>query len=105
MAVSTRCSKALAERAGLSALIDQRVHLVASARVKSAGSNPVGKVTSIIAGMSAGADIIDDLDVLRAGGMSRLFGAVYAPATLGQFLREFPPRASLSSGRCPQARP
>jgi hypothetical protein len=27
--------------------------------------------------------------VLRSGGMLRLFGGVYAPATLGQFLREF----------------
>lgn len=32
---------------------------------------------------------IDDLDVIRSGGMPRLFGGVYAPATLGQFLREF----------------
>ena len=39
--------------------------------------------------MAAGADCIDDLDVIRCGGMRRLFGGVYAPATLGQFLREF----------------
>lgn len=78
----------LAERAGLSELIDTKVK-VASTRVKSAGVNPAGKVTSIVAGMAAGADSIDDLDVLRAGGMGRLFGGVYAPATLGQFLREF----------------
>jgi hypothetical protein len=39
--------------------------------------------------MAAGADSIDDLDVIRSGGMPRLFGEVYAPATLGQFLREF----------------
>ena len=51
--------------------------------------NPAGKLTSIIAGMAAGADSIDDLDVIRSGGMKRLFGEVYAPATLGQFLREF----------------
>jgi hypothetical protein len=51
--------------------------------------NPAGKVTSIIAGMAAGADCIDDLQVIRSGGMPRLFGEVYAPATLGQFLREF----------------
>ena len=38
--------------------------------------------------MAAGADSIDDLDVIRSGGMPRLFGEVYAPATLGQFLRE-----------------
>jgi len=39
--------------------------------------------------MAADADSIDDLDVIRSGGMRRLFGGVYAPATLGQFLREF----------------
>jgi hypothetical protein len=79
---------ALAEQAGLSALIAERVRL-ASRRVASAGVNPAGKLTSIIAGMAAGADCIDDLDVVRSGGMPRLFTGVYAPATLGQFLREF----------------
>jgi Transposase DDE domain group 1 len=79
---------ALAERAGLSELIDQRVAIGAT-WVKSAASNPAGKITSIVAGMAAGADSIDDLDVIRSGGMSRLFGGVYACSTLGQFLREF----------------
>lgn len=78
----------LAERAGLSELIADKV-AVSSARVKSAGVNPVGKLSSIIAGMAAGADSIDDLEVIRSGGMPRLFGGVYAAATLGQFLREF----------------
>jgi Transposase DDE domain group 1 len=79
---------ALAERAGLSELITARVAINAT-RVASAGVNPAGKVTSIVAGMAAGADSIDDLDVIRSGGMRRLFGGVYAPATVGQFLREF----------------
>jgi hypothetical protein len=78
----------LAEQAGLSELIGQRVKFKTS-KVASAGVNPAGKLTSIIAGMAAGADSIDDLDVIRSGGMPRLFGGVYAPATLGQFLREF----------------
>lgn len=39
--------------------------------------------------MAAGADSIDDLGVIRTGGMPRLFAEVYGPATLGQFLREF----------------
>ncbi len=39
--------------------------------------------------MVAGADSIDDLDLLRHGGMSRLFGGVRAPSTLGSFLRTF----------------
>jgi hypothetical protein len=81
----------LAEQAGLSELIAERVTLdrLDSTRVASATVNPVGKLTSIIAGMAAGADSIDDLDVIRAGGMPRLFTQVYAPATMGQFLREF----------------
>src|SRR3954467_13374294 len=78
----------LAEQAGLSALIEDKVRLRTS-RVASAGVNPAGKVTSIIAGIAANADCIDDLDVIRSGGMRQLFGGVYAPATLGQFLREF----------------
>ena len=78
----------LAEQAGLSELIGQRVRFKTS-RVASAGANPAGKLTSIIAGMAADANSIDDLDVIRSGGMPRLFGGVYAPATLGQFLREF----------------
>ena len=77
----------LAEQAGLSELIGQRVRFKTS-RVASAGANPAGKRTSI-AGMAADSNSIDDLDVIRSCGMPRLFGGVYAPATLGQFLREF----------------
>src|SRR5512135_2251491 len=79
---------ALAERAGLSELIEEKVSL-GGTRVRSAGVNPAGKLTTIVAGMAADADCIDDVDVVRAGGMGRMFGGVYAPATLGQFLREF----------------
>ena len=57
----------LAEQAGLSELIDERVRFKAS-RVESAGVNPAGKLTSIIAGMAAGADCIEDLDVIRPVG-------------------------------------
>jgi hypothetical protein len=78
----------LAERAGLSELVANRV-VIKQTRVKSAAVNPAGKITSIIAGMAAGAECIDDLDVIRAGGMPRLFGEVYACSTLGQLLREF----------------
>jgi hypothetical protein len=79
---------ALAEQAGLSGLVAERVGL-GPTRVASAGVNPAGKVSSIIAGMVAGADSIDDLQEIRSGGMKRVFDQVYAPATLGQFLREF----------------
>lgn len=34
-------------------------------------------------------DSIDDMNLLRHGGMGRLFDRTYAPSTLGSFLREF----------------
>jgi hypothetical protein len=68
---------ALAERAGLSELISGRVAITA-ARVASAGANPAGKQTSIVAGMAAGAHSVDDVDVVRSGGMAALFDQVYA---------------------------
>ena len=78
----------LAEQTGLSKLIGEHVDLP-STRVKSGAVNPAGKLTSIIAAMACGADSIDDAGVLRAGGTPRVFGEVYAPSTLGIFLREF----------------
>jgi Transposase DDE domain group 1 len=53
------------------------------------GANAAGKIATIVAGMVTGADSIDDLDVVRHGGMGELFGGVYAPSTLGSFLRAF----------------
>lgn len=55
---------ALAEQAGLSELVCERVWLTSMVpRVASAGVNPAEKLTSIIAGMAAGADSIDDMQV------------------------------------------
>ena len=53
------------------------------------GANAGLKVTSLVAGMVAGADSIDDMAILRHGGMRRVFDACYAPSTLGSFLRTF----------------
>jgi hypothetical protein len=39
--------------------------------------------------MLAGADRIDDHDIARHGGMRSLFTGVYAPSTLGSFMRPF----------------
>ena len=78
----------LAEQTGLSELIDEHVDLP-STRVRSGAVNPAGKLTSIIGAMACGADSIDDANVLRAGGTPRVFNEVYAPSTLGIFLREF----------------
>ena len=52
-------------------------------------ANAGAKAASVVGGMLAGADSIDDLDLLRHGGMVRLFGGVRAPSTLGTFLRSF----------------
>lgn len=52
-------------------------------------ANAPGKLICIVAGMLAGADSIDDLDLLRHGAMPTLFDGVRAPSTLGTFLRSF----------------
>jgi len=47
------------------------------------------KAAGVLAGMLSGADSIDDLDVLRHGGMAKVFDGVRAPSTYGTFLRSF----------------
>ena len=78
----------LGEQTRLPEIIAEKVSIKTS-RIRSGAANPVGKLLGVIAGMCAGADSIDDLDVLRAGGMPILFDKVYAPSTLGTLLREF----------------
>jgi hypothetical protein len=78
----------LAQQTRLPEIIAEKVSIKAP-RIRSGGANPVPKLLSVIAGMCAGADSIDDLDVLRSGGMPTLFDGVYAPSTLGVLLREF----------------
>jgi len=75
---------ALAQRAGLADLVADTLTLKAIG-----GVNAHLKVPALVAGMVAGADSIDDMDVLRHGGMGRLFTGVRAPSTLGTFLRTF----------------
>src|SRR4029453_3516436 len=79
---------ALAEQAGLTRLLANKIH-IESTRVKSGAANPAPKLATLIAGMCAGADYIDDVDLVRAGGMKTLFDRVYAPSTVGTLLREF----------------
>ena len=74
----------LASVCGLAGLVSQRLTLRGAG-----GANAHLKVPALVAGMVAGADSIDDMDLLRHGGMSRLFGGVRAPSTLGTFLRTF----------------
>jgi hypothetical protein len=74
----------LAESCDLSGIVRERLHLPTDK-----GANAAGKVATVVAGMVAAADSIDDLDAMRHGGMRQLFGAVYAPSTLSSFLRMF----------------
>jgi hypothetical protein len=53
------------------------------------GVNADLKVCCLVAGMIAGADSIDDMDLLRHGAMLVLFGGIRGPSTLGSFLRSF----------------
>ena len=74
----------LAQDCDLSGLVSE--HLSVPAPL---GANTPFKIGCVVAGMVAGADSIDDLDLLRHGGMGELFDGVRAPSTLGSFLRAF----------------
>ena len=74
----------LAESVGLRDLADEHLTVPTDK-----GANAGLKVASLVAGMVAGADSIDDMALLRHGGMGRVFTHAYAPSTLGSFLRSF----------------
>jgi hypothetical protein len=75
---------ALAQRAGLADLVEAHVRPGGPC-----GVNPQLKVGCLVAGMAAGADSIDDMDLLRHGAMPGLFGGIRAPSTLGSHLRSY----------------
>lgn len=75
---------ALAESAGLRELAQEHLSVPTDK-----GANAGLKVASLVAGMVAGADSIDDMALLRHGGVGRVFARAYAPSTLGSFLRSF----------------
>jgi hypothetical protein len=75
---------ALAQRAALGDLVAEHVRIG-----HPCGVNAHLKVPCLVAGMIAGADSIDDMDLLRHGAMPALFGGIRAPSTLGSFLRSF----------------
>jgi hypothetical protein len=78
----------LADQTHLPQLLAEKVS-IAAPRIASGSANPGPKLATMIAGMCAGADCIDDVDVVRSGGMKTLFGGLYAPSTIGTLLREF----------------
>jgi hypothetical protein len=75
---------ALAQRAGLADLAAEHVRPGGEC-----GVSAYLKVPCLVAGMTAGADSIDDMDLLRHGAMTSLFGGVRAPSTLGSHLRSY----------------
>jgi hypothetical protein len=75
---------ALAQECRLGDLVAEKLTLKATGAV-----NAALKVPALVAGMVAGADSIEDMDLLRHGGMGRLFAGIRAPSTLGTFLRAF----------------
>ena len=75
---------ALAGRAGLGELVAEHVRPAGEC-----GVNAHLKVPALVAGMAAGADSIDDMDVLRHGAMPALFGGIRAPSTLGSHVRSY----------------
>ena len=75
---------ALAGKAGLRELAQERLSVPTDK-----GANPGLKLSSLVAGMAAGADSIEDMALLRHGGMGKVFTGAYAPSTLGSFLRSF----------------
>jgi hypothetical protein len=75
---------ALAQRAGLGELAGEHVRIS-----RPCGVNAQVKIGCLVAGMIAGADCIEDMDLLRHGAMPVLFGGIRAPSTLGSFLRAF----------------
>lgn len=77
----------LADRLRLRDLVDDSVRLKAG----NPGAGSAGaKVMTLVNGMLAGADCIDDMNVLRAGSTGLVLGhRVMAPSTLGTFLRAF----------------
>jgi len=77
----------LAERLGIEQLVSESVWLDST---EPGAALPGRKVMSLVHGMLAGADSIDDMNVLRAGSTGLILGhRVMAPSTLGTFLRAF----------------
>ena len=77
----------LAERLGIEETVNESVWL----DPRGAGAAlPGRKVMTLVHGMIAGADSIDQMNVLRAGSTGLILGhRVMAPSTLGTFLRAF----------------
>ncbi len=75
----------LAQKLGVEAVTDRLVRLPGGA-----GHRPGRKLMTVVTGILAGGDCIDDVDVLRSGASDAALGhRVMAPSTVGTFLRAF----------------
>jgi len=90
---------ALAQRAGLSDLVDEHVSLA-----KSGGCNAPVKVsalvTGMVAGMVAGADSNDDMDLLRHGGWTASSAVSVPPRRVGRSCAPSPSGTCCNWQRC-----
>jgi hypothetical protein len=76
----------LAHRLGIEAVVDRLVDL----GERPGAHRPGRKVLTLLHAIIAGADCIDDADLLRTGSTAAVLGhRVMAPSTLGTFLRSF----------------
>src|SRR4051794_41977823 len=76
---------ALAHRCGLARLLAERLTITAKG-----GANAALKVLAVVAGMVCGADSIDDMGLLRHGGVGGLVGRGGGPPPPGAVLPGFP---------------
>jgi len=88
---------ALAESAGLRDLADEHLNVPTDK-----GANAGLKVTSLVGGMVAGADSIDDMALLRHGGMGRVFARAYAPSSWDRSCGRSPSGTCANSTRSPR---
>jgi hypothetical protein len=76
----------LSQSLELEKLIDEKVSLSGSI----GGANPGRKILTLVHAMTAGANYIDHVDMLRAGSTESVLGhKVMAPSTIGTFMRAF----------------
>jgi hypothetical protein len=76
----------LAQKLGIAELVDAGVRLPAG---RAGRANCGAKAMTVLGGLLAGADSIDDLDVLRSGAFPQVFDDLRAPSTIGTWLRGF----------------
>ena len=79
-----RCCHCCCQPSGLADLVAEHVRPGGDC-----GVNAYLKVPCLVAGMAAGADSIDDMNLLRHGALPDLFGGIRAPSTLGSHLRSY----------------